>query len=286
MEMDLKALKGQGFLPQKQEGRFSVRLKVVGGRLGTAELKAVTEAADRFGSGHIHLTSRQSLEIPNVAFEDLDALKETLAAGGAQSCVLGPKVRSVNACQGFDTCKWGLIQTQSLAEELTARYYGRPLPAKFKLGVTGCRNNCLKVEENDLGVKGGMAVAWDKSLCKACGECPKVCRGAALKMDGEALSFDPGKCVGCGRCVKVCPEKAWTGAPGYNVYFGGNFGNGAQTGRQLLPLIGSRESLIKALDAAVDFFAQNGRPGQRFRSVVESAGWEALAQKVSGAMGG
>ncbi|MFR0781422.1 MAG: hypothetical protein ACLSHP_00200 [Coprococcus sp.] len=28
------------------------------------------------------------------------------------------------------------------------------LPHKFKFGVTGCQNNCLKAEENDVGIKG------------------------------------------------------------------------------------------------------------------------------------
>ena len=237
MAIDYTALKGQGFLPQKQKDRYSVRLKVVGGHLTTTQLKAITKAADEYGAGRVHLTSRQAVEIPDVKLEDLERLQAALAEGGAQNCVLGPKVRTVTACQGFDTCKWGCIQTQSLAMELNDRYYGRQLPSKFKFGVTGCRNNCMKIEENDLGVKGGMIVEWAKGLCEACGGCVKVCRPGALALEGESLAFDRSKCLNCGRCVKTCPTGAWRGVPAYHLYFGGNFGNGSETGRQLTPLI-------------------------------------------------
>jgi dissimilatory sulfite reductase (desulfoviridin) alpha/beta subunit len=276
MTIDLKALKGQGFLQQKQNDRYSVRLKVVGGHLTTSQLKAIVAAAEDFGDGYVHLTSRQAVEIPNVKLEDLEPLKSVLNVGGSENCVLGPKVRTVNACQGQDTCKWGCIQTYSLAVELTDRYYGRELPTKFKLGVTGCRNNCMKVEENDLGIKGGMLVEWSKENCVFCGACEKICRAGALAVSDDNVVFDRSKCLNCGRCANTCPTGSWSGQPAYNVYFGGNFGNGSEVGRQLLSPIVGREKLILVLDAALDFFKENGQPGQRFRSVVERLGWESL----------
>ena len=174
MAIDNKALKAQGILPQWQRGRYSIRLKIIGGRVTTAQLRAIFAAAQKFGAGHVHLTSRQAVEIPNVRYEDLEEAKAALAKGGAETCLLGPRVRTVTACQGLDTCKWGCLETQPLAQELTDRYYGRQLPSKFKLGVTGCRNNCMKVEENDLGIKGGMKVEWSKAPCRACGDCVAV----------------------------------------------------------------------------------------------------------------
>jgi dissimilatory sulfite reductase (desulfoviridin) alpha/beta subunit len=69
--IDYQSLKAQGILPQKQPNRYSVRLKVVGGHLTTGRLKAITAAADAFGDGHVHLTGRQAVEIPNVKLEDL-----------------------------------------------------------------------------------------------------------------------------------------------------------------------------------------------------------------------
>ncbi len=51
--------------------------------------------------------------------------------------------------------------------------FGRELPHKFKFGVTGCQNNCLKAEENDVGIKGGMTVECNHDDCIQCGVCVK-----------------------------------------------------------------------------------------------------------------
>ena len=67
-------------------------------------------------------------------------------------------------------------------------HFGRELPHKFKFGVTGCQNNCLKSEENDFGVKGGMIVSYVEDACISCGVCVKACREGALSMDnGKVL---------------------------------------------------------------------------------------------------
>jgi dissimilatory sulfite reductase (desulfoviridin) alpha/beta subunit len=142
----------------------------------------------------------------------------------------------------------------------------------------------MKVEENDVGVKGGMLVQWSKDNCKACGDCVTVCRPGALTLTESGLKLDSSKCLNCGRCVKNCPTGSWVGHPAYHVYFGGRFGNGSYPGQNLIPLIDNRESLIKALDAAIEFFATNGKPGQRFRAALETVGWDNLAKTLTKAI--
>ncbi|MDR2442824.1 MAG: coenzyme F420 hydrogenase, partial [Deltaproteobacteria bacterium] len=151
MATDYKALKNGGFMRQAQKDKFSLRLKVVGGNLTAQQLKTITLAAETYGAGYVHLTSRQGLEIPYVKLEDVEKIKDTLAQGGVEAGVCGPRVRTVTACQGSEICPSGCIPTLSLAKELSDRYYGKQLPHKFKFGVTGCQNNCLKAEENDMG---------------------------------------------------------------------------------------------------------------------------------------
>ena len=75
-EAAYKELKKGGMMRQAEAGLFSVRLHVVGGRLGAPQLQAIREAADRFGRGEAHLTSRQGVEIPFVRQDALAALKE------------------------------------------------------------------------------------------------------------------------------------------------------------------------------------------------------------------
>jgi dissimilatory sulfite reductase (desulfoviridin) alpha/beta subunit len=284
MEVDYKALKNGGFMRQRQKNKFSLRLKVVGGNLTSAQFRTIAEAADRYGAGKVHLTSRQGVEIPFVDLKDTEAVKAFLAEGGVFAGVCGPRVRTVTACQGDRVCPSACIDSALLAGEISDRYYGRELTHKFKFGVTGCVNNCLKAEENDLGVKGALFLDLDEGACTACGLCVKICREGALSLEGEdgPVRIDPALCNNCGRCVRACPSDAWKGTPGYRLYFGGTFGNVIGVGEALLPLIRDKEELFAAADAAVDFFVEHGRPGERFRAVIGRTGWGPLRDRLTG----
>ena len=146
---DYAALKKGGFMRQKQKNNFSLRIRVVGGHLDAKQLAKVAEVSEKYGEGYVHLTSRQGVEIPFIKLDQIDEVKAALAEGDVVPGVCGPRVRTITACQGAAICPSGCIDTYALAEELDERYFGRELPHKFKFGVTGCQNNCLKAEEND-----------------------------------------------------------------------------------------------------------------------------------------
>ena len=95
--IDYSALKKGGFMRQKQKGHFSLRLQVVGGTLTAENLAKIQEVADKYGKGYVHLTSRQSIEIPFIKYEDIPEVKEELAKGGCKPGVCGPRVRTVTA---------------------------------------------------------------------------------------------------------------------------------------------------------------------------------------------
>lgn len=286
MAVDYAALKAGGFMRQKQKDTFSLRLRVVGGTVTTGQLAAIKAVADRFGKGYIHLTSRQGIEIPFIQLRDIDAVKEALAEGGVSPGVCGPRVRTVTACQGGRCCPSGCIDALDVAEKLDARYFGRQLPHKFKFGVTGCQNNCLKAEENDFGVKGGLVPEWNQDACIFCGVCEKICRTKAITIRDGEIALEPSLCSYCGRCVKSCPGDAWQGKSGFIVSFGGTFGNSIQKGKELLPIIEDEDTLFRVADAAIDFFAENAEPGERFAKTLDRVGWDKLQEKVEAAYHG
>jgi dissimilatory sulfite reductase (desulfoviridin) alpha/beta subunit len=285
-EIDYAALKKGGFMRQVQEGTFSLRLKVTGGQVKAGELETIIQAAKQYGRGYIHLTSRQGIEIPFIAFEDIEKIKRDLAAAGVAVGASGPQVRTVTACQGSAVCPGGAIETTALAEELAARYFGRELPHKFKIGITGCKNNCLKAEENDLGIKGGVFPGWDKKDCAYCGACEEACPRGAVKLDREkeALVFAESACVYCGRCVKACPSGALQGRNGYLLSFGGMFGNDIQEGLRLLPIVFDKERVLKAVDATVVFFRNNAKSGERLGRTLLRLGSGGLKKEVEEAV--
>jgi anaerobic sulfite reductase subunit C len=280
MATDYKALKNGGFMRQTQKNNFSLRLKVVGGNLTAEQLVAIAEISKKYGDGYVHLTSRQGVEIPFIKLADVEAVKNELEAGGVNTGVCGPRVRTVTACQGSAICPSGCIDTYPLAVEISNRYFGQELPHKFKFGITGCMNNCLKAEENDLGIKGGYSVELVKENCTLCGVCVKACREGAITKTDKGLEIDKSKCNYCGRCAKSCPFDAWKGESGYLLSFGGTFGNLIAKGEQFLPIIRDKEILFKVSDAALNFFAKHAKPSERFRVCIDRAGWDNFKKEM------
>ncbi len=280
MAIDYATLKKGGFMRQKQKNNFSLRLRVVGGNLTAVQLEKIAEVAEKFGEGHVHLTSRQSVEIPFIKLDDIDEVKAALAEGGVEPGVCGPRVRTVTACQGAAICPSGCIDTAALARELDDRYFARELPHKFKFGITGCQNNCLKAEENDLGIKGGIKVAWKQENCIGCGVCVKACRSGAIDFTDGKITVDSSKCNFCGRCCKSCPTDAWDEVHGYIVSFGGLFGNHINKGETIIPFIEDKEKLMKVCDAAIEFFAENANAGERFKFTLDRVGIDKFKEKI------
>jgi len=274
MAVNYQALKNGGFMRQVQKNKFSLRLKVVGGNLTAAQLTAIAGISKKYGDGHVHLTSRQGVEIPFIKLENVEEVKAKLETKGVYTGVCGPGVRTVTACQGSEICRSGCIDTYPLAVEISDRYFSRELPHKFKFGVTGCMNNCLKAEENDLGVKGGYTVEWIPGACTLCGVCVKACREGAITQASSELLMDENKCSHCGRCAKACPFDAWKSESGYMLSFGGTFGNLIAKGEQFLPIIRDKETLFRVADAALSFFDQHAKASERFRVAIERVGWD------------
>lgn len=285
MPTDYSKLKANGFMLQKQKDTFSMRLRVLG-NISVEQLDTISKVAKKYAQGYVHLTSRQGVEIPFVKLEDIDAIVEELHQGGVELGASGPRVRTVTACQGGRCCPSGCIDAYEIAEELDKRYFGKTLPHKFKFGVTGCPNNCLKAEENDLGVKGGMEVAWNEENCVRCGACVRICRRKAISLVDGKIVFDKDKCHRCGKCARLCPKKAISGKPGFVVSFAGTFGNDVVRGKNILPMIESKDALFRVTDATLEYFEKNAQKGERFVKTLERLGWEDFTNKVRDAYEG
>lgn len=272
MTIDYSRLKANGFMPQKQENRFSARLRVVGGNLTCEQLATISKVAERFGEGRVHLTSRQSVEIPFIKLEEIEDFIVALNKGGLEMGASGARARTVTACQGGACCPSGNIDAYELAKELDARYYGKILPHKFKIGVTGCPNNCLKAEENDVGVKGCAIVETSSDKCVQCGACAKICRKGALTVNGDGPQIDRKSCRLCGKCAKKCPRGALVARSGHLVYFGGTFGNEIVSGKTVTPVVEDKETLFRVVDATLSFFENNALKGERLAKTIKRVG--------------
>lgn len=162
-------VKALGFLFDKRsQDRFNARVITRNGKITAEESKAIAQAAERFGSGELAMTSRLTVEIQGVPFDNIEPLREFLAQAGLETGGTGSKVRPIVSCKGT-TCQFGLIDTFALSEEIHERFYHGyrevKLPHKFKIAVGGCPNNCVKPDLNDVGIIGQRVPRIDADRC-------------------------------------------------------------------------------------------------------------------------
>ncbi|HWQ20935.1 MAG TPA: hypothetical protein VN455_14235 [Methanotrichaceae archaeon] len=146
-------LKPQGFIRQKDGDHFVVRVKTKVGNVTSQQMARLSEVASKYGRGEIYLTTRLNIIIPWVARENLDEVRTAVEEVGLVVGGTGPRVRPVVACVGT-ICDHGMADTLGLGKMLDERFAGRKLPAKLKIGITGCSNDCAKAELNDIGFMG------------------------------------------------------------------------------------------------------------------------------------
>lgn len=277
---EIKRLKGLGFLNHRGTDRFQARIVTVAGHVSAAQMQAAAEACQKFGNGEIALTMRQSIEIQEVPYEKVEALRAFLTQHGLETGGTGAKVRPVVSCKG-STCHYGLIAVYPLAEEIHKRFYEgwheTKLPHKFKIAVGGCPNNCIKPDLNDIGIIGQRVPAFDLSKCRGCKICQiaKVCPvAAAVPGPDRKVRHDPAVCIHCGRCASVCPFHVVTPTTGYAAYIGGRWGKRCAKGRLVNHLFASEEEVLAFIERTLAFYRDNGQPGERFADTIARLGFD------------
>ncbi len=161
-------LKWVGLYPQRQGGdAFMLRIKVPGGLLTAAQFREIGVAAEAFAEGpddspvfgnrYADLTTRQDIQLHWLRIEDIPRIWQRFWDVGlttVQAC--GDSSRNVCACpvSGIDADE--VVEALPVAQAISAFFTGNReyanLPRKFKIAVTGCLEDCARVEINDIGL--------------------------------------------------------------------------------------------------------------------------------------
>ena len=149
----LAELKSKGFLFMKDKEHFVVRIILPAGMATSDELKKIAYVADKYAEGKVVVTVRLNAEIPGIKYENVEPMMKEMEELGLVYGGTNVGVRPLVCCKGT-VCKFGLIDTQKLCKELHDEFFEAPLPHKFKINITGCQNNCAKVQLNDLAFMG------------------------------------------------------------------------------------------------------------------------------------
>lgn len=263
---------------QAHRGCVNVRVITRNGKITSKEQRAIADAADRFGNGEVTMTTRLTIEIQGVQYDNIASLLAFLKENGLETGGTGTLVRPVVSCKGT-TCQYGLLDTYALSEKIHERFYkgyhDMKLPHKFKIAVGGCPNNCVKPDLNDLGIVGQRIINRDLDKCKGCKKC-KIEEACPIKIakvvDGKITAEG---CNNCGRCVGKCPfhvTDAYT--TGCKIYLGGRWGKRTAMGTPLNKIFTDEEEVMETIDRAILLFRDKGIAGERFADTVARLGFE------------
>lgn len=185
--------------PQKQEGFFSVYVKVPTGDIPTDKARALVAGVQNLIADEIRITQNQGLLFKFVRKEALPHIFAVLhgldlAKPGFDS------VADITTCPGTDTCNLGISNSTEMArviEDFIYREYGDLVyNRELKIKISGCMNSCGQHGLAHIGIHG--------SSLKASG---KVVPAAQIMLGGGTLGDGLGRAAE--RVVKV-PSKRVT----------------------------------------------------------------------------
>ena len=174
---------------QKQDGFFSINVKLPLGNMDTDTARALAElVAQGYSADEFRITVNQGYLIKFVReqylryfFQELDKLG--LAEPGAESAA------DIAACPGTDTCNLGIASSYGLAEELEKvireEYPDLIYNNDIKIKISGCMNSCGQHGLANIGFHGMSMKSGGKVL-----PAMQLLLGGGVKGDGIGLMAD------------------------------------------------------------------------------------------------
>lgn len=133
---------------------------VPGPKMGvvTAEyLEKVAAIARKHEVPFVKLSGAQRIAFAGHKAEDIAAIWHDFGLEEGPRKPIG--IHYIQACPGIQWCKYGRQDSLALGKKLEEKLMGIPLPAKTKVGISGCPMNCCESYIRDIGIF-GMKKGW------------------------------------------------------------------------------------------------------------------------------
>ncbi|MBI2907809.1 MAG: ferredoxin--nitrite reductase [Chloroflexi bacterium] len=155
---DRERLKWIGtFFCKPTPGQFMMRIRITNGQVSAAQLHLLATLSRRLGNGILDLTTRQQIELRAVKMRDVSQILEALRGVNLTSLQTGmDNVRNIICCPLAGLSSKELFDASLVGAEFTRMFLGNGvfsnLPRKFNVGITGCTENCIHAETQDLAM--------------------------------------------------------------------------------------------------------------------------------------
>ena len=155
---DRDRLKWAGiFFRRQTPGRFMMRVRISNGISNSRQFRALAGISDDYGAGFADLTTRQQVQLREFTIEQAPEIWARLAAVGLISLQTGmDNIRTVVGCPAAGLTPYELLDASPVVAQFTAMFIGNRaytnLPRKFNVSITGCRENCVHTDTQDIAL--------------------------------------------------------------------------------------------------------------------------------------
>ncbi|MGF1428775.1 nitrite/sulfite reductase [Kitasatospora sp. LaBMicrA B282] len=138
---------------------FMLRVRIDGGRLTVAQLRAISEVSEQYARGTADLTDRQNIQFHWIRIEDMPAIWQKLEAVGLSTTeACGDTPRAILGSPVAGVAEDEIIDGTPAIDEIHRRFIGNPaysnLPRKFKTAISGSPLLDVAHEINDVSFVG------------------------------------------------------------------------------------------------------------------------------------
>jgi NAD(P)H-dependent nitrite reductase large subunit len=157
-EGDRERLKWVGvFFRRQTPGRFMMRLRMSNGFANAAQLRTIAEISREYGAGFVDITTRQQIQLREFRINHVPAIWDRLEAVGLVSIQTGmDNIRNVIGCPVAGLTPHELFDASPVVWEFTGAFLRNKaftnLPRKFNVAITGCTENCVHADAQDLAL--------------------------------------------------------------------------------------------------------------------------------------
>jgi anaerobic sulfite reductase subunit C len=273
-------MNNNGIIEGRTEGRIVLRVRSeepYSAEFTAEQVGALADVAEKYGSGAVHITPRQTVEIPHVERAALSDIRELLARHGLYPGSSGRNLRNVTACSRW--CLYNASPMSETARKLNSFLNQRVLPGKTNISLSGCEFSCVRSRTSDIGVIARSEIVITDRKCKKCTLCikePLGCQVDAITLTEEGVEIDRQKCVRCGFCSGICrPGSITARSREFTILVGGH---GGLIPREavLHSTVSSEEETIRTICSIIERYCTLADDGERIGDLVARLGMKAL----------
>jgi len=142
----------RGAILQRDKKTYAIVPRTPVGLVSPEVLEAISSVVRKYNIPITKITSGQRLALIGLKQDEINQVWQDLKMEVGPAIELC--VHYVQACPGTEVCKFGVRDSLGLGLQLEKLYVGMDLPAKVKIGVSGCPFCCAESYVRDIGLIG------------------------------------------------------------------------------------------------------------------------------------